>query len=322
MKKRLLQYLETILIGCDELSKKTGCPRIYFLIDFIWSAFRYGCSVRHYFLGGFWKVCRVFRKDVFTLRRMNKVMKKYNDDNYIYLLKEKNKFNEYFHNFVHRDWIYSGDIDKNEFREFLHKHNEVIIKPDDTSEGKGIRKVLSKSILQNFEKNFNAYKLNKCIIEEVAQNHSDLSFGGKALNTIRIYSFMDSKGSPHILKAILRCGTGDNIVDNFHGGGVGYEVDLETGIVISTGRAWKQENIIIHPGTKLCIIGRCVPEWENVKYQCLEAAKLIPQCRYIAWDISVTDYGVEFIEGNHDGDFDLLEFFGTIGYWKIIKQYI
>jgi len=34
MKKRLLLYLETILIGCDELSKKTGCPRIYFLIDF------------------------------------------------------------------------------------------------------------------------------------------------------------------------------------------------------------------------------------------------------------------------------------------------
>lgn len=31
MKKRLLQYLETILIGCDELSKKTGYPRIYFL---------------------------------------------------------------------------------------------------------------------------------------------------------------------------------------------------------------------------------------------------------------------------------------------------
>lgn len=56
--------------------------------------------------------------------------------------------------------------------------------------------------------------------------------------------------------------------------------------------------------------------------ECLEAAKLIPQCRYIAWDISVTDSGIEFIEGNHDGDFDLLEFFGTIGYWKIIKQYI
>ena len=86
-------------------------------------------------------------------------MKKYNDDNYIYLLKEKNKFNEYFHNFVHRDWIYSGDIDKSEFREFLHKHNEVIIKPDDTSEGRVIRKVLSTSILQDFEKNFNAYKL-------------------------------------------------------------------------------------------------------------------------------------------------------------------
>lgn len=46
MKKRLLQYLKTVLIGCNELSKKTGYPRVYFLIDFIWSTFRYGCSVR------------------------------------------------------------------------------------------------------------------------------------------------------------------------------------------------------------------------------------------------------------------------------------
>ena len=142
------------------------------------------------------------------------------------------------------------------------------------------------------------------------------------MNTIRVYSFLDNQNCPHILKAILRCGTGNNIVDNFHSGGVGYEVDLDTGIIISTGRSWEQENIVIHPGTEMCLIGKQVPEWECVISKCLAASKLIPQCRYIAWDISVTNFGVEFIEDNHDGDFDLLEFFGSTGHWKKIKKYI
>ena len=175
MIERLLRYLDTIQKGCRELSEKTNHSRIYFFIDFLWSTIRYGCSIRHYFLGGFWKISRVFRKDIFTLRRMNQVMKKFNNKDYILILKEKNKFNEYFHDFVHRDWIYSGDIDKNVLREFLQKHNEVIIKPDDTSEGKGICKVSSSVILQDFDKNFNIYKENKCIIEAVAQTHSGLS---------------------------------------------------------------------------------------------------------------------------------------------------
>ncbi|WP_373749028.1 sugar-transfer associated ATP-grasp domain-containing protein [Bacteroides heparinolyticus] len=253
---------------------------------------------------------------------MNQVMVECNNKNYIHLLKEKNKFNEFFGQFVHRDWIFCGDANEAEFRTFLLKHEEVIVKPSDTYEGKGIHKVSTKSMMQDISKYFKEYKAGNFMMEEVSQNHPEISFGGMALNTIRVYSFLDAQGKPHILKAVLRCGTGTNIVDNFHSGGVGYEIDLNTGIVISVGRSWDREDIVVHPGTNLSVIGMHIPEWECVKSQCLAAAKLIPQCRYVAWDIAITEHGVEFIEGNHDGDFDLLEFMGTTGYWKIIKEYI
>lgn len=322
MTENLLKYFNNIFTGCNKLAKQTGHSRFYFLIDFTWSLLRYGCSVRHYFIGGFWKVRGVLRKDIFTLRRMKQVMAKCNDRNYIYLLKEKNKFNDFFDQFVHRDWIFCTNATEAEFRQFLQKHKEVIVKPADTYEGKGIHKVSTSSILQDFGKYFDQYKSGRFMVEEVSKNHTDISFGGKALNTIRVYSFLDGSGNPHILKAVLRCGTGYHIVDNFHSGGVGYEVDLNTGIIISTGRSWTRENIVVHPGTDFSIVGRHIPEWEKVKSQCLAAASLIPQCRYVAWDIAVTEHGIEFIEGNHDGDFDLLEFFGTTGYWKVIKNYM
>ena len=306
------------------LSKSTEWPRSYFIYDYFCALVFHGCSIGHYFSGGFWKLKSIQRKDVFTYRRLNKIIiAKYNNRDYIYLLKEKNKFNEYFKNFVKRDWFYCGDSNIEAFKTFLLRHEEVIIKPLDDYEGRGIRKSTSKELLDDADKYYNEFKSNRFIIEEIVKNHPDISFGdGKSLNTIRIYSFMDKQGEPHLLKAILRCGTGDHIVDNFHSGGVGYEVDLNTGVVISTGRSWDKSNIVTHPGTNIVIVGRHLPEWESVIENCIAAAKLIPQCKYVAWDIAVTNHGVEFIEGNHDGDCDLLEYFGSMGYWKIIKKYI
>lgn len=64
------------------------------------------------------------------------------------------------------------------------------------------------------------------------------------------------------------------------------------------------------------------PNWQQVVDGCIAAHKLLPQCRYIAWDVAITDNGIELIEGNHDGDYDMLEFFGEHGYWPMLKQYL
>ena len=52
-----------------------------------------------------------------------------------------------------------------------------------------------------------------------------------------------------------------------------------------------------------------IPMWDRVLEVVTEAAKKIPQIRYIGWDIAVTNDGVEFIEGNHapyTGTFEIM----------------
>ena len=39
-------------------------------------------------------------------------------------------------------------------------------------------------------------------------------------------------------------------------------------------------------------------QWEEAKAMCLEAAKKVPQMRFVAWDVAITPNGPTFIEGN------------------------
>ena len=70
------------------------------------------------------------------------------------------------------------------------------------------------------------------------------------------------------------------------------------------------------------MLGYQIPEWKEVLSVIRKAHQLIPQCRFISWDIAITENGVELIEGNHDGDYDMLEFVGRGMMWPVLKQYL
>ena len=70
------------------------------------------------------------------------------------------------------------------------------------------------------------------------------------------------------------------------------------------------------------MLGYKIPNWEKVIETVTEAAKVVPQCRYIGWDVAILNDDVELIEGNHNPDHDLLEFVGSERmFYKKIMQY-
>ena len=40
------------------------------------------------------------------------------------------------------------------------------------------------------------------------------------------------------------------------------------------------------------------PYWKEAKEMCLKAAEKVPEMRFIAWDVAITENGPTFIEGN------------------------
>jgi len=148
-------------------------------------------------------------------------------------------------------------------------------------------------------------------LEEIVQQHPAMAFGGKSVNTVRVYSVVDGKGGVHILKAVLRAGVGDSIVDNYHSGGVIYPVNVRHGFIEGPGiQRGNEQSVFVHPGTSKIMLGFAIPHWAELLSTVEEMATALPQVRYIGWDLAITQSGVELIEANDTADHALL---GCIG---------
>lgn len=248
-------------------------------------------------------------KDVMTQRRLDKIIKEYNSWKYIPYLENKKEFNTLFHQWIKRKWLCSENLSKVAFDEFAHKNNRFFVKPLSAQEGEGIKDYENIS-QQEIDSLYESIKDKHVIIEEAIKQHPKLCLGNQSVNTIRIITCLDSKGKAHILRAALRAGIGNAIVDNFSAGGVLYDIDVKTGIIDNKGICSNGELYIYHPGSNICMLGFQIPNWNVLLQEVEEAAKLLPQCRFIGWDVAITEMGIELIEGNHNPGLYTMESIG------------
>lgn len=316
-------YIKKTIAWLNKLAKDEHLSLAWVYWDYSMSVIKHKCLIRQYVIGEFWKLSNPERKKRLTYNRMVKLFDKYNNPAYIHYLNEKQDFNAYFKDFVHRGWIYVRDVDETEFKNFLKKYDAVIIKPVDGVEGGGVRKfVLSKNAGTDLSKMYTDLKNEDVLVEEIIVQHPRMIFGNTSVNTIRIHTILDSKGKAHVVKAILRAGVGNSVVDNYCQGGSIYEVDLNTGLVCTFGQSKNNSKSYVHPGTDIVMLGYKIPNWDIVIRESERAAEHLPQIRIIGWDVAITNDSIELIEGNHNPDYELFEFLGSTGYYEKIKEVI
>lgn len=318
----IFHYLKKLNKQIKELHKQTGIHRIYLFFDYLWAYFRHGCLLKQYFVGEFYRKKEFERRQMLTYRRVWKIIDKYNDPESIHLLENKVDFNNYFSDFIHRKWVYSKEMTYSSFIDTAKSSNSIIVKPIDEWEGHGIKKIstvtLSDDELRDLYDNL---KQENVLVEECIVQDERMEFQNESVNTIRIYSFYNPVNSKYVmLKPLLRVGVGNAIIDNYCSGGCVYELDPVEGIIISRSLSKVNPNVLCHPGTDICMLGYQIPYWKDVVEICEKAHRHIPQCQIIGWDIAITDKGqIEFIEGNHNPDYELLEFIGETGHYKKIE---
>ena len=117
-----------------------------------------------------------------------------------------------------------------------------------------------------------------------------------------------------------RVGSATADVDNSHNGGVGYLLDIDTGIVKRQGVDINGNNHIYHPSSGELMLGFQIPNWDNLKRFVISAAKKFKGSRYIAWDVAVLEDGFEFVEGNYMGDPGFLQAVDKVGKREIFKE--
>jgi len=307
------------------ISSREDAPLFLLWLDCVWVFFRYGCAIRQYTEGRFYRYSSFERSQITTTRKYFKLVRKTNDPGFIQYLEDKEKFNSKFSEFVHRKWLTSNNMTEEGFDELCTSPTGLIVKPLGGMEGAGIYKVEPSELgdKESIRDLFLSLKKSNVIVEEVIRQHPQMVFNNKSVNTIRTITIVDKyTHEVKLFKAVLRAGVGSAVVDNYHQGGCCYEVDVPSGRVCSKGISANGDDCIFHPGTDTCMLGYQIPNWKQVVEGCIEAHKLLPQCRYISWDVAVTEQGMELIEGNHNGDYDMIEFVGSNKYWPLLKKYL
>ena len=286
------------------------CSRLFLKLTFyeyVSSAYRYSWSIR---------------RNMMSQRNDWKIIPMFNDKHHVHILENKVDFLKHFANNIKHDWIYPKEDCLENFFNFAKRNNDVIIKPIDSLQGKGVKKINLNNFSDNELKDiFKQYQNENILVEECIVQHPDLVFNNKSVNTIRIFTIMDRNEDVHILKTVLRVGKGDSVVDNFCAGGVVYPIDKETGIIDGKGIDKDGNTYIYHACSQIQMIGRKIPYWNDVITTAINAAKEIIQIRYIGWDIVVTQNGIDIIEANHNPDTDFLEFIGENAFLPKILKY-
>lgn len=323
--KFIFAYIKKCQNKLIDLSKQEKVSIWSLWLDSLWSYFRYGCTIRQYVNGNFFRYSSFERSKVLTCRKYYKILENTNDISFTRFLEDKSLFNNYFSEFVHRKWVSSREMNENDFSIVCKQNKGIIVKPIEGMEGEGIYRISAEQLSSDSQvkQQFLMLRQSNTIIEELIEQHHNMCFNSDSINTIRVITIMDKKTHEVvILKTVLRAGVGNAVVDNYHQGGCCYEVDVKSGRVCSYGISAKHGKCMFHPGTHICMLGFEIPNWNKVVDGCTKAHKLLPQCRYISWDVAITENGIEIIEGNHNGDYDMIEFVGSGRYWPILKNYL
>lgn len=317
-----IHYLKRIYKAVTELSRSTGYNRFYHLFDYLYAFVRHGAHIDQYIAGGFWRYSNPQRSKCLTHYRRLALEKKYNSPADVHYFKNKPEFNRFFSEFVHRGWLWVKESSFEDFQQFLARYQTVIVKPMDGKQGDGIRKLDYVDDDVELRRLYDSLVKENVLVEELIVQHEDMVFGNKSVNTIRVLTACRPDGKARIMKAFLRAGVGDTLVDNTATGGYYYEVDLNTGVVSSEGISKDGDRVIIHPQTDIVMLGFKVPLWDEVVKMCVAAAQRLPRMALVGWDVAISQDHVQLIEGNNSADYIGYEFVGSYGYYEKIKAFM
>ncbi len=280
------------------LHKKTGIATPKLLKDMFQCAVRYNAGYMDYKIAEMWRLSDEQRRTVITRGVSNRIVRAMKDKAYWRIFDDKTAVNTRFAPYIHRDWLrFDAQTSPEKLNAFLDRHEEILFKPLEGSSGQGIVK-FQKADWRDKNAFFLRLKgMGSAVLEELVVQHPQMaSLCPTSVNTVRVATLLGDK-QEGIVYAFVRIGNG-KVMDNVDCGGMAARVDLESG-TLKTVAADKQGNVFeTHPMTGTKIVGFQIPFWKEITEMCLEAMRAVPQMRFVAWDVAVTEQGPLFIEGN------------------------
>ena len=280
------------------VSERSGISRPRLMLDMLVCAAKYNAGYMDYMIARMWEQNDAQRRTVLTRGINNQIVRRMNDKADWHAFDDKAAFNRAFSKWITRDWMEAdGSTSIDALKTFLKGKQTVFVKPLEGSSGQGIEKYTAPdwTDMDAFASKVRA--VGRSVIEEGIVQHPRMAeLNPGSVNTVRISTLIGDK-KEGIVYAFLRIGNG-KIMDNVDCGGMAARVDLISGKLLTVAADKAGNTFTKHPITGTEIIGFQLPYFEEAKAMCLEAMRMVPSMRYVAWDVALTEQGPTLIEGN------------------------
>lgn len=270
--------------------------KVKYWFDSIYCLVKYGALADDYISLSFYSKNAEERSKYVTSGNKRLFYKNFYDDEARKILASKYLFSKRFKDYVKRAWIYTGDVTSEEIRSFITKQGRVVVKPLSSTWGIGVgikTEADIDAIIADVQKG------NQYMIEEVIVNHPDVArVNPDSVNTLRVETCLDHDGGFHLLNVLFMVGTTKTIVSNCHSGGMMCHVDVKTGCIDNAGYNPKGIWYEVHPASGIKLRGYKLPYIDQLEDYIKGVCQVMPNARYVGWDVVITPNGFELIEGN------------------------
>lgn len=287
-----------------EISKKNGKSPILMFIDTAICTLFLGSGLQDYLNYKFYEKSFKERKEYITIGYMARAYKTLAAVEYADFISNKVTFHKNYSKFTKRSFI-SPDDSYEKYEEFLNNNEFFVSKPLRGLGGSNVKK-MSRNEIGSRKEFYEKMKQESIFLEElIIQDETWGLLSPNSTNTIRVMTTA-VKDDIKIIFAGARIGSGKTIADNFHQGGQGVLVDIETGTLKGNGID-KNLNENEKSITGIKFDGFKIPYWDEIVKMCKEAAKVNNNIHIVGWDVSISNKGPLIIEGNRGPGFDLVQ---------------
>lgn len=293
IKSELKQAVEALKLLPEEKRKY----KLFYLLDILFCEIKYGTHPEDYISLWFWDGMKPRQRKLWlTSGKRKKFGMKFYTKEAFDLLGDKKLFNLKFSNFIKRSWLCTADASEQQIIDFITLHKKVIVKPLHLSCGDGVSIVKSADIQSFIEKIRGG---GYFVVEQLLENHPAMSaLNPESVQTLRVETCLDNDNGFHLLGVFVMIGAPNSNVSNCHSGGVMCNLNLNTGKIDSDGYNPNGWSVQKSPATGVELKGFDIPFYDRLVDFVKELAYVLPEARYVGWDIAITPDGFAVIEGN------------------------
>lgn len=217
---------------------------------------------------------------------------------------DKVKFNQAFKDFIGRDFIDIREVGVSGLEAFVQGKSSVFAKVTDSCGGHGIEKLKDFHDIPGLYERLMANK--QYLIEDALKQHEVLNtINPHAVNNVR-FATVVKDGKVYIETSTLRLNTGKDAVISSND--VMVNID-EEGNLISDAVDEMFDIHEVHPDTGTVLRGIKLPYIPEAREMVKKAALVVPEVRYVGWDVAITETGPVLIEGNFYPSYGLTQFY-------------